>query len=463
MGLESATYISDLSASNPTGGDNTSQGDDHIRLLKSVAQTTFPNADKPFRFPDALAKSVNYTILSTDENKLIFADATSAGFNLTLPTLTSAQDGWQVRVIKIDSSANAVTIVGTVNGDADGLAISTQYQAVLLEWNGSAWYAYGFLVLSDQGIPTFGALTLSGLLTLSSTSHFIIPKGTTAQRPGSPATGHFRFNTSLAWPEWYTGSAWAKGGAELGAGHLFGLGLSNDSGDTTNDIGIAVGRCRDSTNAFDIVLSSALIKQLDSSFTAGTNQGGRSSSSLADGTWHIFAIMKADFTADVMFHDGLDPSAVLPSGYVYYRRIGSIVRASSTILQFTQSGDHFQLKTPILDVDVTNPGTSAVTRTLSVPNGLSLLAEVNLYLADGNGNAVYCYLSDLNTTDLAPSLSVAPLATLTAMPNLQAATKTTVRTSTAKQIRSRITGVLTAGNLRIATLGWWDTRGREAA
>lgn len=43
MGLETGTYISSLNASNPTSGDNASQGDDHIRLIKSTILATFPN------------------------------------------------------------------------------------------------------------------------------------------------------------------------------------------------------------------------------------------------------------------------------------------------------------------------------------------------------------------------------------------------------------------------------------
>jgi hypothetical protein len=41
--LESATYISELVATNPIVTDEISQGDDHIRLTKSVLQTQFPN------------------------------------------------------------------------------------------------------------------------------------------------------------------------------------------------------------------------------------------------------------------------------------------------------------------------------------------------------------------------------------------------------------------------------------
>lgn len=43
MPVESATYISDLVPANPTSGDPASQGDDHLRLIKSVLKTTFPN------------------------------------------------------------------------------------------------------------------------------------------------------------------------------------------------------------------------------------------------------------------------------------------------------------------------------------------------------------------------------------------------------------------------------------
>ena len=45
MGLESATFISDLVNTNPLGTDAKAQGDDHLRLIKSVLQNTFPNID----------------------------------------------------------------------------------------------------------------------------------------------------------------------------------------------------------------------------------------------------------------------------------------------------------------------------------------------------------------------------------------------------------------------------------
>ena len=48
MGLEVATYISGLNASNPIHAtDQVSQGDDHLRLLKSTIKASFPGITGP--------------------------------------------------------------------------------------------------------------------------------------------------------------------------------------------------------------------------------------------------------------------------------------------------------------------------------------------------------------------------------------------------------------------------------
>ena len=48
MALESGTYIKDLVSTNPPGTDAISQGDDHLRLIKSTIQASFPsNTNSP--------------------------------------------------------------------------------------------------------------------------------------------------------------------------------------------------------------------------------------------------------------------------------------------------------------------------------------------------------------------------------------------------------------------------------
>lgn len=43
MGLETGTYIDSLNTANPTATDPKSEGDDHLRLLKSTIKSTLPN------------------------------------------------------------------------------------------------------------------------------------------------------------------------------------------------------------------------------------------------------------------------------------------------------------------------------------------------------------------------------------------------------------------------------------
>lgn len=43
MGLETGSFIFDLVITNPTGDDGKNQGDDHIRLIKSILRSQFPN------------------------------------------------------------------------------------------------------------------------------------------------------------------------------------------------------------------------------------------------------------------------------------------------------------------------------------------------------------------------------------------------------------------------------------
>ena len=65
----------------------------------------------------------------------------------------------------------------------------------------------------------FKTPTFTGNVTMSSTGFALIPAGTTAERPVSPATGQIRYNTTTAQFEGYQGGAWGQlGGGATGAG-----------------------------------------------------------------------------------------------------------------------------------------------------------------------------------------------------------------------------------------------------
>ena len=70
-----------------------------------------------------------------------------------------------------------------------------------------------FNVTASSGDTSIaGTLTVTGTPTFSTTGYMQLPKGTDAQRPGSPASGMVRYNTDRSIVEVYTGSAWQASG-----------------------------------------------------------------------------------------------------------------------------------------------------------------------------------------------------------------------------------------------------------
>lgn len=83
-------------------------------------------------------------------------------------------------------------------------------------------------------------------INLSSTGGLDIPAGTTAQRPGSPDTGNFRFNTTLNSVEFWNGSAWLNT-------HLIPV-ISAVSGNITNGTGTTLTlTVSDTTSTINVI------------------------------------------------------------------------------------------------------------------------------------------------------------------------------------------------------------------
>lgn len=64
MPLENASYITNLNAAYPAGGDKKGQGDDHIRLLKTVLRNTFPKLDGAIQLSAAELNAAAHNITS---------------------------------------------------------------------------------------------------------------------------------------------------------------------------------------------------------------------------------------------------------------------------------------------------------------------------------------------------------------------------------------------------------------
>lgn len=167
MGLEAATYVSDLVSSNPTATDQRSQGDDHLRLIKAALQATFPTASRAFRFL-APATKVTANVTATapsDDNVVAVVDATAAARTVTLPS-SGLFNGFVYHVVKSDTSANTVTVssAALINGSSN-YVLRNGYDFVSLVYNSgdSTWYALGAkLNYTAPSADTAGNYTISG-------------------------------------------------------------------------------------------------------------------------------------------------------------------------------------------------------------------------------------------------------------------------------------------------------------
>ena len=75
----------------------------------------------------------------------------------------------------------------------------------------------GDVTLPNLGLAKLAGATFTGAVVHNYTTALKIPVGTTAQRPGSPATGELRLNSTLGSAEIYNGSAFAAVGGGAGA------------------------------------------------------------------------------------------------------------------------------------------------------------------------------------------------------------------------------------------------------
>jgi hypothetical protein len=92
-------------------------------------------------------KSSNYTVLSTDKDKVIKVDASGGNITITLLASASAGDGFVIYISKLDSSVNTVTITpnGTehLNGVNSSVTLNTIGEFVGLYNDGTQWVTIG--------------------------------------------------------------------------------------------------------------------------------------------------------------------------------------------------------------------------------------------------------------------------------------------------------------------------------
>lgn len=242
-------------------------------------------------------------------------------------------------------------------------------------------------------------------------------------------------------------------------GHIYGVGMSN-AADATNDITVAAGEVCSDDGTTNMVLASAITKQIDAAWAVGTNAGGMNTGAVANDTWYEVHVIKRTDTGvvDVMFTTTAN-RATLPASYTKKRRIGWVRRGTATNLAFTQVDDHITLTTPINDVSATATA-AATSRTLTAPP--SSIARFRAACLGNTGiNAANAIVfSELVETDTAPtttngfnSIGAGDFAII-------GAGHIELRVNSSSQIRDRAITATGSMAYDISTFGWIDHRGR---
>lgn len=84
MSLESASWVTQLNTSNPTTSDPVSEGDDHLRMLKTVLQNSFPSSSTAAIVPNMSGQSGKYLTTDGTDASWGTVSAASPGFAVAM-------------------------------------------------------------------------------------------------------------------------------------------------------------------------------------------------------------------------------------------------------------------------------------------------------------------------------------------------------------------------------------------
>lgn len=237
-------------------------------------------------------------------------------------------------------------------------------------------------------------------------------------------------------------------------GYIYGLNLSNNVADATNDIDIAVGAAAADTSPYYLMqLTGTLTKRLDAAWAVGSGNGGLDTGSIANTTYHVWLIQRSDTgVVDALFSTSAT-SPTMPTNYDRKRRIGSIIRQSAAILAFRQFGNRFLLST-VQAIRSSTSGATDILVTCISPLGVRTRPILNSQLtmnAASSGNNIIGDGDSASATFQYQLVSIGAADT-TVIDQAYTNTSSQVRFTTAATAGTYASNVLNS-------VGWWDDRG----
>jgi hypothetical protein len=299
-------------------------------------------------------------------------------------------------------------------------------------------------LLSGSGTGTIAPALVSDQDN-TSTGHFDLPAGTTAQRPSTPNTGYIRFNTSLNLTEYWDGATWKA----IDAPPVIASVSPTSISDTASSVEIVISGQGFSTSGATVVAIGQDLSQIP----AGTVIVNSTTTITAtfDGT--AFNDAQEDYSIKVTNQSGL---ASTLEGVLAINASPAWTTSSGTIANISDlaTGNH-------ATVSASDPEGTALTYALasgSLPSGLSLNSSTGIISGDpSNVNSATTNTFSLSASDGTNSVN----RTFSIIVNPAADGTSASRVATSASAIKSLTGTTTDGYYWIRTPSdnvarqWW--------
>ena len=160
MALETATYISQLTATNPVASDSVSVGDDHIRMLKTVLKTQFSGLS-------------GTTAITATEAEMNYLDIATLGTSADSKVLTQASgvvtiagdvvvSGTTPKVTIGDAGAEDTTLLFDGNAQDYYIALDDSADDLLIGLGSTVGTTPAISIDENLAVKTYGDITMTG-------------------------------------------------------------------------------------------------------------------------------------------------------------------------------------------------------------------------------------------------------------------------------------------------------------
>jgi len=496
--------------------DNVITTIDNINEYDSLDWTglTATIADLNSTSTETIEIATTYAITAADRGKTILADATTAAFEITIPTSVSLGSKFEITIKKVDSTTNAVTInpAGSETIDDQTTYLLNDYNDFIkMHCDGS-----NFLVIASQIRGTVLAVSSTTPITLDDNTKFVeadaaggsfdinLPSAAAvgrgyrlAAKKIDSSTNTISINAdgaelidgigSLVLSSQYfaatlvsNGANWwvinefgdVQAGPDLPLGYFSGFKCNQNSGNPTTDVLFETGSARGESDIANIRIDpgSTVNKRITTPWTEGTNQGGFPTALLpivVDTWYHCFVIAKDDGTTDAGFDTDINAANLLSDAvdYVDYKRVGSVQWITGNVIRdyiqyITSAGTRTVYWITLTD-DYTSLTSETTPRTvaLQVPLGIYVSCALNYSFhvtSSGISHRHETYFYSLDQADQYPSTGGAPGFTFVMENTQTGGGKVEVMTDNLSQVKfiSASSHISAAEGIRISTIGW---------